>query len=408
MKPEWIAVQDCIDDVFITLKESLPGYKTKVQGEHATNLASLSTSRIEFNVQAPDVSESRSDVDTCSKLNDTHPSASKALKKAFDTLRAAFETSGRYSFCRYLDAKYPVITVKHRKTGLTVNLSSAPKVVSCSYYMRYYLAEHPELLTIYRIIKHALKIRGLHCGRADTIDSYTIFNMILAVIKQHPTQQPPYHNGTLLLQFLEFWSNADTVNNAFAADPPYVFDKANKNLVGLEKDNVRLLHDPLLRAGTAYLSAQNWKYKKQFGYNPYMLCLQDPGDPFNDLGRYCYRFNDIQATFGWLHKELLARIKAWDAMETDAMDTHLGRNKMQPLLAPLVGKKYGQLQRTRVSLITAANGLRMGRHGPIPLLSKQGSEPQTSPPTNQAELGKGKKTWLGTLTTSKIFKNLGL
>ena len=37
---------------------------------------------------------------------------------------------------------------------------------------------------------------------------------------------------------------------------------------------------------------------------PFLLCLQDPADHVNDLGKGCLRIMDIRATFGGLHRSL--------------------------------------------------------------------------------------------------------
>jgi non-canonical poly(A) RNA polymerase PAPD5/7 len=37
---------------------------------------------------------------------------------------------------------------------------------------------------------------------------------------------------------------------------------------------------------------------------PYLLCLQDPADPLNDLGRKGYGYKHIQATFKYLEEEI--------------------------------------------------------------------------------------------------------
>lgn len=47
--------------------------------------------------------------------------------------------------------------------------------------------------------------------------------------------------------------------------------------------------------------------QRPFFYQQYLLCLQDPADPFNDLGKKGSAIKHVQATFRTLHKDLEIR-----------------------------------------------------------------------------------------------------
>jgi non-canonical poly(A) RNA polymerase PAPD5/7 len=67
---------------------------------------------------------------------------------------------------------------------------------------------------------------------------------------------------------------------------------------------------------------------------PYMLSLQDPADPLNDLGRKAFGFKHIRATFAQLHRHILS----FQFIEKDPCKSMLGE---------LVGPCYEAYQKRR-------------------------------------------------------------
>ena len=68
---------------------------------------------------------------------------------------------------------------------------------------------------------------------------------------------------------------------------------------------------------------------------PYLLCLQDPADATNDLGRKGFSIKHVQATFRAIEKELKKNIQD---------------NQKTSLLAPLVGCSYALFKDRREKL----------------------------------------------------------
>lgn len=68
---------------------------------------------------------------------------------------------------------------------------------------------------------------------------------------------------------------------------------------------------------------------------PYLLCLQDPADATNDLGKKGFGIKHIQATFQAIEKELRKNIQD---------------NQKTSLLAPLVGCSYALFKDRREKL----------------------------------------------------------
>lgn len=68
---------------------------------------------------------------------------------------------------------------------------------------------------------------------------------------------------------------------------------------------------------------------------PYLLCLQDPADPLNDLGRKGFGIKHIKETIRALELTTRKRVES---------------NEAGSILAPLVGGSYALYQARRVKL----------------------------------------------------------
>lgn len=66
-------------------------------------------------------------------------------------------------------------------------------------------------------------------------------------------------------------------------------------------------------------------------YQRYMLCLQDPADPFNDVGKKSFAIKDVQTTLQFLHADMSARLEG----ETLRKDQP---KRLEPMLRRLVGR----------------------------------------------------------------------
>lgn len=74
-----------------------------------------------------------------------------------------------------------------------------------------------------------------------------------------------------------------------------------------------------------------------------MLCIQDPAEPNNDLGRKGFGVKHIMKTLETVEKEMKKRVE---------------ENKAVSLLAPLVGSSFGLYQTRRMKMHDWAIGLK--------------------------------------------------
>lgn len=84
---------------------------------------------------------------------------------------------------------------------------------------------------------------------------------------------------------------------------------------------------------------------------PYMLCLQDPADAFNDLGRKAYSIKHVQATLNELRNQLREKV----ALYEDSSTSEVGS-----LLSPLVGSSFELYEGRRKKLEAYGNAV-LGR-----------------------------------------------
>jgi len=87
----------------------------------------------------------------------------------------------------------------------------------------------------------------------------------------------------------------------------------------------------------------------------YLLCLQDPADSYNDLGKKSFAIKDIQATFKSLHEYLDGVLKPGAEEKDDGDYSRYDGGMRVPILRRLVGRcdqVYDQ-NRTRLDLFGA-------------------------------------------------------
>ncbi|KAF1356594.1 hypothetical protein BDV97DRAFT_386389 [Delphinella strobiligena] len=191
-------------------------------------------------------------------------------------------------------ARYPLIGATHIKTGLLVQLVASPDTSPSRDKIREYLAEWPTLKPLYMVIKTIFEMRQLSDVWQGGLGSYTIFMMVAASLKLHnrPTDSISKH----LEDFLKFFGELDTYTHGVALEPPTLFKKkSTPSVTELEdaKENI-------------ILDGQNF-IQKPFFYQQYLLCLQDPANPYNDLGKKGFVIKHVQQTFRTLHRDLEIR-----------------------------------------------------------------------------------------------------
>ncbi|KAL6707565.1 hypothetical protein ACN47E_003914 [Coniothyrium glycines] len=298
-KFERIARKHLMEQVRRHVRQALPDYILESFGSERTGLA-FATSDIDLRL----VPSSQWEDPVVEKL----PPKQQDRLRRFEALRNLYVKHIQHHKAYLLPslrwARYPLISLQDRQTGIDVQIVLANDTSQSRAYIQGYLDEYAYLRQLFFVVKATLDVRGLSDVFRGGIGSYSLFMMLVASIKHSP--QPPKDAASALLGFLKFYRDFPYHDKAISIEPVCLLDKVS---------------EPILTSAL--------KTKRESGeLNPlprYMLSLRDPADETNDLGRKGVAIKHIQATFKALHADL-----AW----------HLKINTRPSLLGSLVGPVY--------------------------------------------------------------------
>ncbi|KAI8939085.1 hypothetical protein NX059_004924 [Plenodomus lindquistii] len=313
-----IARNRVIDRVRRDALKGLPNFTLEVFGSERTGTA-LATSDIDLRLVNPE------------KVSDpaqaNRPPPPKARTKALRTLHKLHQhfknLNKSYVLALIRHARYPLISLQDRRTGLDVQIVLSNDTSESRRIMQHYLEVYPYLLPLFTVVKTIFDIRGLSDVFRGGFGSYSLFMMIVASIQQNP--HPRNDAAGALLNFLKFYRDFDTTKQGISVEPAELFDKDAEILS---------IMTPKTRS-----KIQEGEAKP---LPPYMLLLRDPADPTNDLGRKGIAIKHVQATF----QSILRRLE--HDLQVKTRPTFLG-----PLVGPAYMLNYARRERL------AAQGKRM-------------------------------------------------
>lgn len=230
--------------------------------------------------------------------------AQKALAKMVPYFRLSSKF-GDTEFVRF--ARVPIIRSKHVATGLDVQIQTMAPYQAAHEHTIAYLSEFPSLRPLYILLRYCLELRNLTTVFEGGLGSYSILMMIVTALKHSSGKFASDDLGGQLMYVLEFYGKANLYEVGFSANPPRVFEKQKKGW-SLEERNVRFT-DPQLSGID--------RMKTFYPRKPYLLCLQDPANDLNDLGKNAYAIKHIQATFCGLRKSIEKRMKNPTVKDSD-------------------------------------------------------------------------------------------
>lgn len=287
----------------------------EVFGSERSGLA-LATSDIDLRVYNPVVTE-ESDAKQAPKYH-RRQQFQASLTKAFPF----YEDDGSFMLIFLRHSRYPLMSMQHAVSGLDVQLVCSNDTSHARTVMARYLEDMPALRTVYTLVKYMLEIRGLTDVFRGGMGSYSIFYMIVAGIKFGP-QTAKDDPVAQLLAFMDFYSNFDTTKNWISLEPLEILPK-------IETKPTQSLDEK-----------EQLKNRKRIGLQsqrqPYLLCICDPADPTNDLGRKTFGWKHLQTTIKVLNERLRQRIKDDDGAL---------------LLTPMVGRGFDLFEARREKLAT--------------------------------------------------------
>ncbi|KAM0705077.1 hypothetical protein Q7P35_007864 [Cladosporium inversicolor] len=234
-----------------------------------------------------------------------------------------------------------IITAQHKVTGIDVQVIAKGLPGKQDKFMETYLRTIPNFRELYAVVRTAFGTRGLVDPFIGGISAYGTSIMLVAALtrrKTPPELRKPESISAQLLYFLSFWATFDTTKYGISFSNPAtakIFNKTPPDASRADKE-ARLKVMNTARSKGDFLLAGQMRIGRLREEQPYLMCLQDPSNPVNDLGARCHAFKHIQETIKVMHAELVRSMEEYDQANPDSKLRN--GEPRESLLTPLVGR----------------------------------------------------------------------
>ena len=326
------AAELALRDISAAIREVDEDLQIDVVGSRATGLA-LPMSDIDLNIS------------TSATSGSTRLMKSRLIR-VFDHLLA---TSRKKRLFRSLNTRLkptvPLVTGRHASTHLEFQLQSTVDIFLSMQKTVLFINEFATLPKLFLLLKQMLTMRGLCLGPVGGLTSYPLLVMIVAALKFSEGKLDRRDAAAHLLFFLDMYSDIDFTTTAISFSPlQYVVKRHPHSATLPDTRSAAPTPDNHAMSKTKIKSAiRDVDARRRFAtIKPdaeFLMCLQDPADLRNDLGKAAWRIRDVQTVFIRAREDLKAGLKAWDDGEESG--------KQQPLLAPCIGGDYRLFENAR-------------------------------------------------------------
>ncbi|XP_019121882.2 non-canonical poly(A) RNA polymerase PAPD7 isoform X1 [Larimichthys crocea] len=177
-------------------------------------------------------------------------------------------------------ATVPIIKLTDHETEVKVDISfNVETAVKAAQFIKSYLKKYTVLPPLIFVLKQFLLQRDLNEVFTGGISSYSLILMAISFLQLHPridTRRTNINLGILLIEFFELYGR----------DFNYM------------KTGIRV------KGGGAYLSKEEMLKAMGSGNRPSMLCIEDPIQPGNDVGRSSYGILQVKQVFDFAYMVL--------------------------------------------------------------------------------------------------------
>jgi non-canonical poly(A) RNA polymerase PAPD5/7 len=196
----------------------------EVFGSERTGLA-LATSDIDFRI-FPQENELEESTD---KMKAPPFKIRRIMTARLRNLLPALQSSGDFMLCSLRHARYPLLSLQHRQSGIDLQIVAANDTQLSINTMIKYLEMYPGLREVYSVIKIMLDIRGLTDVYRGGLGSYSVFNMVLAAFRL--SSSPSKDLARQLMFCLSFWATFDTYKHGISIEPAEIFPKGTREVI---------------------------------------------------------------------------------------------------------------------------------------------------------------------------------
>jgi len=173
------------------------------------------------------------------------------------------------------NAKVPIVKCVSKKFDIPIDIGfHQTSGVSNTAIVTKLLSEYPPLRPLVIVLKYFLKTRGLHEPYSGGIGSYGLILMVTSFLQTwNKTNETPTDYGLLLVEFLAlFGKHFNYTTHGISVLQNSYFQKTEKGWL-----------DP---------------------NRTFLLSIEDPNDPTNDVGRSSFRIMDVRLAFGFAYSVL--------------------------------------------------------------------------------------------------------
>ncbi|GAB1196082.1 hypothetical protein APSETT444_005348 [Aspergillus pseudonomiae] len=232
-----------------------------------------------------------------------------------------------------------ILTAVHHETGIRVQFQCGEGLPSSVEYICDYYTEYPAIRPLYMVIRLILEAQELFGSHKSSIGPDSLVMLIVAFLKmKHGRFQESRSLGQQLLAFLKVYgSEVDLRSTCVSVDPPSFFDASTvKDAIKMYDAEDLPAH---LRGQRALVNRKKTAAIKRNIPAASRLCLQDPANYMNDLGRTCSRTCELQDVF----------LRAYDRLNTclGAWERHTHGGLRNSLLAPVLRANFDDFSKVR-------------------------------------------------------------
>ncbi|CAH1117234.1 unnamed protein product [Phaedon cochleariae] len=199
-------------------------------------------------------------------------------------------------------ASVPIVKLTDKKTDIKVDISfNMCNGVKSAELIKTYIDQFPVLPKLVYVLKQFLLERDLNEVFTGGISSYSLILMCISFLQLHPRQDNVRTNlanlGVLLIEFFELYGR-----------------KFNYVKTGIR-----------IRDGGQYLDKDDMQKEMADGHRPSMLCIEDPLQPSNDIGRSSYGVLQVKRAFEYAYIVLTNVVHPLSMFNDCASSSILGR-----------------------------------------------------------------------------------
>lgn len=174
-------------------------------------------------------------------------------------------------------ASVPIVKVVDKETSVRVDISfNTSNGVNSANLIKEFMKKYPSLPKLVLVLKQFLYQRALNEVFTGGISSYSLILMVISFLQLHPRENARSEKanlGVLLLEFFELYGL-----------------HFNYYKVGIR-----------IKDGGSYVPKTEIQEQMESGYRPSILCIEDPLNPKNDIGKSSYGALNVRKAFDYAY-----------------------------------------------------------------------------------------------------------